>query len=304
MGLKKVSGVYAAALTPRNADDSVNVMALTKLVRFLMSKGVSAFALNGATGEFCMTTPTQLQTLVATVRAASGGKGDILCGIGAASAMQAAKLAEIARAEGASGLLVPMPYFFRYQQEDLSAFCKEVAKSTDLPVLLYNLPQFSTGLEKETVRALIAEVLNIIGIKDSGGSLEILRDLTEHGLDACRIVGNDITLRPALGEGVCDGVISGIACVLPELTLALYAQGRRAVSGEFDDAWGLLRQFMRRLEAAPTPWGLKWAAEARGIMTATFSQPMNEFRRSQGLEMMAWFREWLPSVVPRGILSL
>jgi 4-hydroxy-tetrahydrodipicolinate synthase len=303
MGTKKFSGVFAALLTPRKADDSVDISALARLVQFQLSKGISSFALNGATGELCLARPEHLRAMLETVHFASNGKTTILCGVGAPGVSLARELAGIAEEEGAAGLLLPMPYFFRYQQEDLAAFCRAVAGSTKLPVLLYNLPQFGPGLDKETVRKLIAEVPNIIGIKDSGGSLDILRDLTESGLDACRLVGNDPVLRPALSEGVCDGVISGIACVLPELLLGLYAQGSHAAAAEFDDCWRLLREVARKLDSLPTPWALKWFAEARGLFEARFSQPLSAERAAQGVELEEWFCNWFPSAVPDGILD-
>src|SRR5215467_4857863 len=178
MTQKKFSGVYAAVLTPRKPDDSLDATALAKLIEFLSSKGITKFALNGATGEFCLATPSDLEVVIGTVRDASQGKAEILCGVGAPSVTLAMKYAEIARAEGAAGLLLPTPYFFRYQQQDVAAFCAEVAMNTRMPVLLYNLPQFSSGFTKDTVRTLISEVPNIIGIKDSSGTLDILRELT------------------------------------------------------------------------------------------------------------------------------
>ena len=70
-----ISGVYAAVLTPRHADDSVDVAALRTLVSFLLGQGISRFALNGATGEFCLTTPQHLGLLISTVIDASDGQG-------------------------------------------------------------------------------------------------------------------------------------------------------------------------------------------------------------------------------------
>lgn len=299
----KFSGVFSALLTPRRADDSVDIAALTRLVQFQLSKGISSFALNGATGELCLARPEHLRAMLEAVHFASKGKATILCGVGATGISLARELASIAEGEGAAGLLLPMPYFFRYEQDDLETFCRTAASSTKLPVLLYNLPQFGSGLEKETVRELIAEVPNIIGIKDSSGSLEILRDLTESGLDACRFVGNDPTLRPALHEKICDGVVSGIACVLPELILGLYAQGAHAASTEFDDCWRLLREVANKLDSLPTPWALKWFAEARGIFEAKFSQPLSAERAARGVELEEWFCGWFPSAVPQGILD-
>jgi 4-hydroxy-tetrahydrodipicolinate synthase len=303
LAVKQFSGVFAALLTPRKADDTVDALALGRLVRFLLAKGVDSFAVNGATGELCLARPQHVRTILKTVGEASRGKARALCGIGGASISSVCELAQIAQQGGAAGLLLPMPYYFRYPQQDLDSFCRAVAKETELPILLYNLPQFSSGLEKETVRALIAEVPNIVGIKDSGGSLDILRDLTESETEACRIVGNDPTLRPALSEGVCDGIVSGIACVLPELILALYAQGSCASSAGFDDSWRLLREIANQLDSLPTPWALKWIAEARGIFEAKFAQPLSDGRVSQGMELQRWFCKWFASAIPEGLIA-
>lgn len=291
MAQKPFVGVYAAMLTPRTARGRIDMDALARLVRFLMAKGVSSFALNGATGEFCLTTPEELRTILRTVRETSEGRGRILCGVGSAGSEGAVALARIAEDEGVDGLLLPMPYFFRYEQDDLELFSRTVARSTELPALLYNLPQFSSGLEKETVRRLILDVPNIVGIKDSSGSLDILRDLTANGVEACRIVGNDGVLAQAREEGVCDGVVSGVACALPELVTDLYRNPLG--SDEFRRSTRLMEELLSRLGQFPAPWGVKWAVEARGVVDATFSQPMTKQRLEQGREFIVWLRQWL-----------
>lgn len=294
MTTKYVSGAYAAVLTPRKADDTIDVAALVKLVHFLISKGISKFALNGATGEYCLTRPDHLRTILSTVQEASDGKAQILCGVGAPGTALAIELASIAQQHDIQGLLLPMPYFFRYQQEDLELFCREVAKSTTLPVLLYNLPQFTSGLEKETVRKLIVDVPNIIGIKDSSGSLDIIRYLTEHDIDACRIIGNDSALAVAIAEKLCDGVVSGVACAMPEIILNLYAECQHPESPHFKEASTLLGAFIEQLNFFPVPWGLKWTLELRGIISATFSQPVAPHRITQRKQLESWLLKQLP----------
>lgn len=288
---KQFSGVYAALLTPRTPDGAVDANALQNLVRFLLSKGVESFALNGATGEFCMTTAPELRLLLRAIRDAGADTTQILCGVGSSSIRGTIELASIATSEGGTALLLPMPYFFRYAQEDLDLYCRTVANSTTLPVLLYNLPQFSSGLDKETVRKLISETENIVGIKDSSGTLNILRDLSQHQLDAGRIVGNDTVLSDAISEHVCDGVVSGIACALPELVLNLFRQP--ATSIEFHRSTRLLGEFAAKLDQFPVPWGLKWAVEARGVTPATISQPVTQNRTAQAKDFTKWFCEWL-----------
>lgn len=227
------------------------------------------------------------------------GKAELLCGAGAAGLQGSVALATIAERHDVKALLLPMPYFFHYQQEDLDAFCRAVALATMLPILLYNLPQFTSGLEADTVRKLISEVSNIFGIKDSSGSLEIMRDLTSHGMDACRIVGNGSALAPALIEGVCDGVVSGVACVLPELVLSLYPEGPQPHGDAFLQDVRTLNEFIAQLDPFPTPWGLKWAVEARGMIEATFSQPLSHSRKQQADSLAAWVSRWQNRASPQ-----
>jgi 4-hydroxy-tetrahydrodipicolinate synthase len=288
---KQVQGIYAALLTPRHRDNRVDPASTSRLVEFLVQNGIRSCALNGATGEFCLTTPTDLRTSFRAVRDAAGEGVDLLCGVGAAGIGGSIELARIAQEEGASALLVPVPYFFPYQQDDVEAFFQALASSVSLPIMLYNLPQFTTGLQVETACTLIRDVPNIIGIKDSSGSLDILRALTQQGISACRIIGNDGALVAALQERLCDGVVSGVACVLPELIQSVYSDQHSAQVR-------LLDEFIAQIDVFPTPWGLKWIAEARGILEASFAQPVSPRRSSQSSRLKSWFQEWqalLPS---------
>jgi 4-hydroxy-tetrahydrodipicolinate synthase len=289
---KLFRGVSAAVLTPRLADGSVDAPALRKLLTFLLEKGITSFALNGATGEFCLTTDSQLRTLLAVAQEVAGGGAEFLCGVGAASTAQSIAFATIAQEAKVKGLLLPMPYFFPYQQGDLEQFSRAVAAAVSLPVLLYNLPQFTSGLEKETVHKLISEAPNIVGIKDSSGSLAIFRHLSEHAPDACRIVGDDNILSTALREKVCDGVISGVACVVPELILALYALRAHTSSTDFTQLERAAAELIEQLSAFPTPWGLKWLAQTRAILKARFPLPLSAQRAGQGAQLDLWFQTW------------
>jgi 4-hydroxy-tetrahydrodipicolinate synthase len=286
---KLMCGVSAAVLTPRLADGSVDAPSLRKLLEFLLGKGISSFALNGATGEFCITTPGQLRVLLSTAKEVGGSSVELLCGVGAADTHGSIRFAQIAQDAEVKGLLLPMPYFFPYQQGDLEQFSRSVAASVSIPVLLYNLPQFTSGLRKETVHTLIAEVPNIVGIKDSSGSLEILSHLSEQGVEGCRIVGDDGALSAALRAQVCDGVISGVACVAPELILAVYEKRSEAAEQALGELIAQLRGF-------PTPWGLKWIAQARGILRPAFPLPLSPSRKAQGEQLEQWFPKWFDGV--------
>ena len=172
-------GVSAAVLTPRLADGSVDAPLYRSCSNFFC-KGISSFALNGATGEFCITTPTQLRTLLTTAKEVAGDSAKILCGIGAADSCSRCCSPVSRRKREWRAYCCPCPTSFLTSRAIWSNSV-EAGGNVSLPVLLYNLPQFTSGLQKGTVHTLISEVPNIVGIKDSSGSLEILRYLSEHG---------------------------------------------------------------------------------------------------------------------------
>jgi 4-hydroxy-tetrahydrodipicolinate synthase len=101
-------------------------------------------------------------------------------------------------------------------------------------------------------------------------------------------------LAQALAENVCDGVVSGVACVLPEVIQALFAN-RNGDEG-FQIAASQLSQFIAKIDALPVPWGLKAIAEARGIAPAAYLQGVSTQRARQVDRIQSWFEGWIQDV--------
>ena len=291
MARTSIGGVIAAVLVPRTDAGQVAEQALDQHLGFLVEKGIRQFAVNGATGEFCRVSCEEVALQLRAVRGKIASNAELLCGVGAGSLKDARELAQVASDGGATALLASMPHFFPYKQDDLEAFAGELADRAPLPVLLYNLPQFTSGLETETVLRLLREHENLVGVKDSSGSLEIMRAITREGLPVARIIGNDGALAEALRVGVCDGVVSGVSCVLPEVIQALFAF--KAGEAEFECAADLLRTFIEQIDVLPTPWGLKVIAEARALAPAAFPLPLSARRKEQSAQVQGWFKGWL-----------
>ncbi len=285
---KIVTGVYAAVGTPRLDDGRFDEDSFCASIDFLLERGIGGFAVNGATGEYCLTSEEELSRMLRLASRVASRGGRIVCGIGSAGLHGCIRAGRAAIQGGAAALLLPMPHFFPYEQEDLETFCCGAARELPAPILLYNLPAFTTPLAAETVEKLIGSY-NIVGIKDSAGSPAILRSLRRSLPDSCRIVGNDAVLAAALRERLCDGVISGVAGVLPELLAAVFQQGSNS------DAARLLDEFISATSGFPTPWALKWIGECRGIAKASFSQPLSETRRRQAEGLQSWFNHWWPN---------
>lgn len=284
---KPVTGVWAALLTPRTAAGSADQQAFARHIEFLCGRGVTRVVVNGATGEYCRTTLEQLKALLEVLRASGV---TFLCGIGSADLDSSVAMGQAAFRAGARAVLLPAPYFFPYSQQDLSCYFRTVAEAVGGPVLLYNLPRFTTPIEPRTALEVIRTGPPVVGIKDSSGSLDILRLLTAEGpAEACRIVGDDHVLTAALREGVCDGVISGVASVLPELITFLFEHASESGRQEYLDRESQLEEFIAWLSRFPVPWGLKWAAEWRGLAPTRFPLPLTEERRKCAEAFREWF---------------
>jgi 4-hydroxy-tetrahydrodipicolinate synthase len=156
-----VRGVHAAVLTTRDAQGRLNEAAFASQLEFLLTHGIRKFAFNGATGEYCLTSSGDLQRILKIAHGILPSDTSFLCGVGAAGLYDSLVFAHIGIEAGAEALLAPMPYFFPYSQNDLEEFVRQLARGIPGPILLYNLPQFTSALETETAVFLLREVGNL-----------------------------------------------------------------------------------------------------------------------------------------------
>ena len=287
---KAIEGVYAAVLMPRDELGRIQEKWLIREIELLLEKGIRGFAINGATGEYCLTSRTELERILEVVRDILPKGARFLCGVGSIGWRESVNLGEMELRADAEALLLPMPYFFPYEQDDLQAFVQSVSSRVSGAILLYNLPQFTSGLKLSTVETLFAECENVVGIKDSSGSLEILRALTTSGKCESRLLGDDSLFPYALRKRLCDGNISGVACVLPELILG--AADNDPDSDVFRRSSVHLAEFIERIKVLPVPWGLKAIAEAREIAPMNYVLPLSARRAAQIRDLQVWFKGW------------
>ena len=289
-----IAGLFAAVATPIHGDGRVDVATLDRLVDFLVEAGVSGICLAGATGEYPHFETADRKAVIRRAAGRLPRDRALLVGIGGPSIRHTIELGETALQSGSRGLLVPMPMFFRYEQEDLAAFSTHVSGALRGPCLLYNLPDFTNGLAPETIVGLLRDAEFIVGIKDSSGQLEHLTAFADarNGEPWTLLVGDDRALLKGLQAG-WDGSISGVAGFCPELLVALY---RSHVEGHADEAvrlQALLDELIGQLAPFPTPWGIRIGLAARGIDTGPLPLPLTPRRKQQAAAFMTWLPEWL-----------
>lgn len=290
------SGLCAAAVTPRTAAGAVDYTTFDRVVDFLLAAGVDGVCLGGATAEFPHATRDERLRLIdhATRRV---GDAALLVGIGAASPADVVPLGRAALDAGARAVLLSMPVFFRYQQEDLEAFCTEAAAEIDGPVLLYDLPSFTTPLTTATVVQLLEHAPHIVGIKDSSGQADRLPALlAARGSRPWRLlVGDDALLVEAMQAG-WDGCISGTSGAFPELLLATLRAARSGDRAMLDGLVPLVQELFAQQGVFPTPWGIRIGLEARGIDVGPLPLPPSAGRLAQRAAYLEWAPGWMARV--------
>ncbi|MEJ5367643.1 MAG: dihydrodipicolinate synthase family protein [Bryobacteraceae bacterium] len=286
-------GVIAAVLLPRDEEGRPEWDEFERLVAFLIGCGLSGVCVNGATGEYARATPEERRTAVAAARNVIGSRAAIVAGEGAACTLSTIRLLREAESAGADAHLVPPPCFFHYREDDIEQFYRAVAGAAERPVLIYNLPAYLTGVSAQSVVDLVRTEAAIAGVKDSSGRFEILERLSaEPGLQARRYVGNDWVLAEACRRRLADGVISGVACVLPELILALWEAGQAGDVARLQELEKPLAEALRQIDAWPAPIGLEILAEARGLRRCLPAVPLSSARREQAVSLRRWFESW------------
>lgn len=280
-------------LLPRDDEDRPEWEAFERNARFALNAGAVGLCVNGATGEFAGGTQSERCEAVVRARNVAGESAVVVSGIGGTRWNEIRTLGQEAEDAGADALLVPTPYFFNYAPEDLAEFYRRIGVESKLPVLIYNLPAFTGGIDSALAYRLIQEVAGIAGVKDSSGRLDLLESLTERNPgQALRLVGNDSVLAEAINRGLCDGTISGVAGVLPELTVALWRSSNGPDPALFERLTSRLVTLIGQLDVFPTPWGLKLIAELRKLGPASIGLPLSAGRQLQAAQFAEWFSGW------------
>jgi 4-hydroxy-tetrahydrodipicolinate synthase len=293
-----VAGLFAAVPTPVLADGGVDLVTLDRLIDFMVGAGVSGICIGGATGEYPHFETADRLAVVQRAAARLPRDRALLVGIGAPSMRLVVEMGEAAIAAGSRALLLPMPMFFRYEQQDLEAFCAHASRSLRAPCLLYNLPAFTNALEPATIVSLLKSETFLVGIKDSSGDEDNLAALALARTKAAQpwslLVGDDRLLLAGLQSG-WDGAISGVAAMCPELLVALHQSFLDGKRDHAERLQALLQELLSQMMRFPTPWAIRIGLAARGYSTGPLPLPSSARRQQQIATFTTWLQDWLPS---------
>ncbi len=257
-------GSSVALITPMFDDGSIDYMALDNLIDFHIEAGTSAIVSVGTTGESAtIGIPEHLNVIRHTVEYAAK-RIPVIAGTGANSTSEALELTNEAKKIGADACLLVTPYYNKPTQEGLYQHHKVIAESVDIDQILYNVPgRTAVDMSVETTLRL-AEIENIIGIKDATGDMSVVKELSRRcPKEFLLLTGDDATAVDFLLCGGHGG-ISVTANIAPAELQKVYLT---AISGQKELALKLnsnLEKLHKNLFIESNPIPVKWALYMMG----------------------------------------
>ena len=286
-----IQGSIVAIVTPMHEDGSLDLEAFRALIDFHISQGTDGIVVVGTTGESPTVNVEEHELLIAEAVKHAARRIPIIAGTGANSTREAVELATFAKKVGADVSLTVVPYYNKPTQEGMYQHFKTIAQSVDMPHILYNVPGRTVAdMSNDTVLRL-AQIPNIVGIKDATGNIERGSDLLQRAPNDFAIYSGDDASTLALMLLGASGTISVTANVAPKLMHEMCAA---ALNGEVAKAreinfrlLGLHRNLF--VEANPIP--VKWAVARMGKMKNILRLPLTPLSQTAYAAVEAAMRQ-------------
>lgn len=292
MESQRFRGTTVALITPFNEKGYIDEKILRELVDRQIIQGTDTILACGTTGESATLSQEEHHEVISIVIDQVNGRVPVLCGTGSNSTLSSIKMTQKAEKAGGDGILLVTPYYNKPTQEGLYHHFKTISESTKLPVILYNVPgrTGSNITAKTTLR--LAELENIIGIKEASGNLAQIMDIIQNRpKDFLVLSGDDAITLPILALGG-DGVISVVANELPKM---MHEMVHSALNQDWQKARKLHYHLLplmtiNFIETNPIP--VKTALSLMGLIMEKFRLPLvpmsNENKKKLSSVLMSY----------------
>ncbi|MFB4165943.1 4-hydroxy-tetrahydrodipicolinate synthase [Alteribacillus sp. JSM 102045] len=266
--------ISTAMVTPFDNQEEVDYSAVTKLVNHLISNGSDSLVIAGTTGESPTLSKEEKLTLFEHVVKVVNGRVPVIAGTGCNNTKASIELTKKAEKTGIDAVMLVTPYYSKPSQEGMYLHFKKVAESTQLPVMLYNIPgRSAAGLTPETIIRL-AEIENITAVKEASGDLDAMAYIIENTSENFLLYSGDDSLTlPVMSIGG-TGIVSVSSHVIGN---EMQDMVQSFLNGHPQYAAKRHRELlptMKSMFAAPSPAPVKAALEIQGIISGDVRLPM------------------------------
>jgi 4-hydroxy-tetrahydrodipicolinate synthase len=288
----QLRGIIPPVATPMQANEDLDLPRLKWFLDHLIAQGVHGVFVLGTNSEFYALDEREKQEVIATAVAHVRGRVPVFAGTGAETTREAVRLTRMAEKEGADGVSVITPYFVSPSQQEIYDHYRRIAESTKLPVVLYNNPGTCGGvkIDVDTV-ARLAQVPNILGIKDSSGDLQNTNELIRVVPERFSVLmGRDTMIYHALIWGA-RGAVPATANIAPRLLVDIYEAAVRGDHAAAQAAQRKLNPVRLALTLGTAPGGVKAALAMLGLSIGPSRAPVGPLSPEKQQKMRAALEE-------------
>jgi 4-hydroxy-tetrahydrodipicolinate synthase len=229
-----LDGIFVPHVTPFTRGGQLNTSALRECVKFWLKGGVSGLVPCGSNGEAPYLSQLERKKIIETVLDEADGKVPVVAGTGSMSTQETIAFTKDAADLGVDAALVVTPFYYRLTNREIHEHYRTVCQAVDLPIVVYNVPKFTGfSLEPASVMKLASENQNIIGVKESSGSLGTISEIIRLLGDRLSVLAGtaDVALPTLLAGG--KGAVIAVANVFPTLCSRLYGAYKK---GQYEEA--------------------------------------------------------------------
>lgn len=287
-----IHGIIPPVATPMKENEDLDIPRLKWYLDHLIDSGVHGVFVLGTNSEFYALDDREKQEVIATAVAHVNKRVPVYAGTGAETTREVVRLTKMAEREGADGVSIITPYFINPTQQEIHDHYRRIAEQTSLPVLLYNNPNTCGGLKinPETVGRL-AEIANILGVKDSSGDLQNTIEYLRVVPDRFSVLmGRDTLIFSALVMGA-RGAVPATGNIAPRLLVEIYEKYRQGDVEGSKAAQARLHPVRMGLTLGTQPSGVKSALELLGLSIGPCRSPVAPLGPQQKEKMRAALRE-------------
>jgi 4-hydroxy-tetrahydrodipicolinate synthase len=275
-----LKGSLVAIVSPMHEDGSLDLESFRGLLDWHVAQRTDGIVVVGTTGESPTVDFEEHCLLIRTAVERAGGRVPVIAGTGANSTREAIELQAFAHKAGADMALSVVPYYNKPTQEGLYRHFKAIAESVDLPLIMYNVPGRTVCDMHNDTALRLAQVPNIVGIKDATGNLERGADLVRRAPRDFAVYSGDDGTALALMLIGGDGVISVTANAAPRL---MHEMCDAALSGDLARARALNNKLLglhRHLFVEANPIPVKWVLQCMGRIEGGIRLPLTPLSSS------------------------
>lgn len=266
--------VATAMVTPFDHKGNIDFEKTTQLINYLISNGSDALVIAGTTGESpTLSTEEKLALFRHSVKVVDG-RVPVVAGTGSNNTYASIELTKKAEEIGVDAIMIVAPYYNKPNQEGLYQHFKTIAESTELPVMLYNIPGRSViNMSVDTIVRL-AELPNVVALKDASGDLDAITAIIAQTSDDFALYsGDDGLTLPVLAIGG-TGIISVASHIIGnemQEMVKLYESGNPKEAAKIHQR---IVPVMKSLFAAPSPTPVKTALQLKGLDVGSVRLPL------------------------------